>query len=481
VIYNAQGEVDYVSDSFTRIFGWTLKDLAGKKLDYVPETEAEITAATVHAVMHGGIPATDFETKRLTKAGSMLDVRVAASRFHDHQGNPAGMLVILTDITQRKRAENALLESEERYRKLVECLPDGVGIHIDGKIVFVNPAAARDLGAEKPEDIVGRPITDFIHSDSLLNIAEWLEKVVAEGASGPMQEHKLVRMDGRMIDAELAATSFPYYGRQALLTVGRDITARKKAEQAIKTMNEELERRVAERTAQLEAANKELEAFAYSVSHDLRAPLRGMDGFSRVLLEDYAHVLDNQAKEYLHRIRRAARRMAQLIDDLLVLSRVTRRSMQREKVDLSALALNITGELRKNDADRQVECILQPGLVVEGDRSLLRVMLENLIRNAWKFTRAKERAKIEFGLYSGTDSNAEVNAKPIYFVRDNGAGYDMAYADKLFSPFHRLHRPSEFPGTGIGLATAQRIIHRHGGKIWGEGVVDGGATFYFTL
>lgn len=481
VIYDMEGRVKYVSDSFVRTFGWTLDEVQGKTLDYVPEEEKEATAERVRNVVHnGGLPSL-FETKRLAKDGIIVEVRIAASRFLDHEGKPAGMLVILSDITERKRDEKALIESEERYRKLVEYLPDAMGVHIDGKIVFINPAAAEALGAEHPVDLIGKPILDFVHPNGLQNVTRWIDGIINEGAISRMTEQKLIRLDGQVIDVEMATIPFPYYGRQALMSVGRDVSERKKAEQAVKTIQEELERRVIDRTAQLQAANKELEAFAYSVSHDLRAPLRSIDGFSQVLLEDYADVLDEQGKDHLNRVRRASRTMAQLIDDLLVLSRVTRREMQRETVDLSELALKVSKELQKTEPDRCVELIIEPGLAAEGDKRLLGLMLQNLLGNAWKFTGVREHPRIEFGMLDESGDDLGGNGKPVYFVRDNGAGFEMAYVHKLFAPFQRLHRPSEFPGTGVGLATAQRIVLRHGGRIWGEGTVDGGATFYFTL
>ena len=244
--------------------------------------------------------------------------------------------------------------------------------------------------------------------------------------------------------------------------------------QALEKARHELEERVVERTAQLEAANKELESFSYSVSHDLRAPLRSIDGFSQALFEDYGDKLDAQGKSDLQRVRAASQRMAQLIDDLLNLSRVSRGEINREPVDLSFLVRTIAEELKTAEPGRNVDIAIADGIRVEGDARLLRILVENLLRNAWKFTGKHPAAKIEFGI-------SQNNGKPAYFVRDDGAGFDMAYAGKLFGAFQRLHAMTEFNGTGVGLATVQRIVSRHGGKIWAEGKVDQGATFYFTL
>ncbi len=227
-------------------------------------------------------------------------------------------------------------------------------------------------------------------------------------------------------------------------------------------------------TERLKATNVELESFSYSVSHDLRAPLRALDGFSKIMLEDYTGKLDAAGKDYLNRIRNASQRMAQLIDDLLSLSRITRREIKPERVDLTELAKSITKDLEKTEPTREAEFVVQEGIIADGDAHLLRIMLENLLNNAWKFTSKTASAKIEFG-------TANINSQHAYFVRDNGIGLDMAYAEKLYGAFQRLHSEEEFPGTGIGLATVKRIINQHGGKIWVESKVGKGATFYFKL
>jgi len=261
----------------------------------------------------------------------------------------------------------------------------------------------------------------------------------------------------------------PFKLSAILPVLDRALTVRR-----LRMENAELERSLHGRTVELEAANKELDAFSYSVAHDLRAPLRSIDGFSHALLEDYASVLGNEGTQYLAHIRESAQNMTELIDALLMLSRVSRSELQHERVDLSALAGDIVSELRRAQPDRRVETVIASDLIAEGDGRLLRAALENLFANAWKFTAPRDRPCVEFAA-------SLRDGQPTYFIRDNGAGFDMAHAKKLFGVFQRLHSEQEFEGTGIGLATVQRIIHRHGGRIWAEGEVDRGATFYFTI
>lgn len=270
-----------------------------------------------------------------------------------------------------------------------------------------------------------------------------------------------------------------------LLTVtvlAANILRRRKAEEGLRLLNEELEARVALRTEQLTAANKELEAFAHSVSHDLRAPLRSMDGFSQALLEDYHEQLDGQGRDYLNRVREASQRMGHLINDILRLSRASLGEFCSDEVDLGAMAEQIVSDLEDAESGRRVKLTVESGLLVNGDANLLEVTMVNLLSNAWKFTTGRKEASIEFGALDPDQAEAAGHpGEAVYFVRDNGAGFDMTYSDRLFGPFQRLHSAEEFPGTGIGLATAQRIITRHGGLIWADGKVDGGATFFFTL
>lgn len=250
--------------------------------------------------------------------------------------------------------------------------------------------------------------------------------------------------------------------------------ALRRTEEEIRTLNIRLEERVSQRTAELEASNRELAAFSYSVSHDLRAPLRTLDGFSRILLEDYSDRLDATARDYLGRLRSGSQRMAELIDDLLTLSRLTRAEMRRGAVDLTGLAWGVVAELREREPGRSVDVRIEDGLFATGDPDLIRVALDNLLGNAWKFTSRRPEGLIEVG-------REAIEGAEVFYVRDNGAGFDMAYASKLFGAFQRLHGSDEFEGTGIGLATVARIIHRHGGQVWANGEVGVGATFRFTL
>lgn len=250
-----------------------------------------------------------------------------------------------------------------------------------------------------------------------------------------------------------------------------EIAERQQTERRVRELNQGLQQAIVE----LRAVNRELEAFSYSVSHDLRTPLRSIDGFSQALLEDYLGQLDDTGQDYLRRIRAASQRMGQLIDDLLTLSRVTRSELRKQPVNLSQIASRLCTHLQQAHPERQVEFGVQSGVMVNGDPDLLQLVLDNLINNAWKFTARQPQAHVEFGVL-----NPE-SRQPVYFVRDNGVGFEMTFSDKLFKPFQRLHKMHEFPGNGVGLATVQRIIHRHGGRVWAEGGLNQGATFYFTL
>jgi len=387
-------------------------------------------------------------------------------------GKPEWVLGTNLDITSQTRANTELRESEERFRTYIEQATEGLFVHsLTGRILDVNTQACTSLGYTR-EELLALSIKDLAE---FFDLAESQKVWLTIQPDHPITVIANQRCkDGTLLPVEIQTSCFDIKGERHYMWMVRDITERKRGEAEIQRLNAELEQRVLERTAELAAANRELEAFSYSVSHDLRAPLRSIDGFSRILLEDYQDKLDAEGKENLQRVCAGCQRMAQLINDLLQLSRYTRQEMSREPVDLSALAHALANELQKQDLVRQVEFVIEPGLTALADPRLIRVVLGNLMDNAWKFTGKQGAARIEFGrtTHSGTT---------VFFVRDNGAGFDMTYVDKLFGTFQRLHSVQDFPGTGIGLASVQRILRRHGGEIWAEGKTGQGATFYFTL
>ena len=343
----------------------------------------------------------------------------------------------------------------------------------DGRYLLVNREYER-LFKLRREDIVGmtdhdlfpEAIADEFRANDLRAFARGFPVQMEEQAPGDDGLRTYVTVKFPLTDAS---------GRSyAVCGISTDITERKHAEEQVRRLNEELEMRVRERTAELEASTQELDAFAYSVSHDLRAPLRSVEGFSQILLDDYGGDLAEEAHQHLGRIQTNVARMAQMIDDLLDLSRATRRELRRAPTDISALAHEVATELRDTARDRVVDLVIPDGLAVQADPHLIRLVLQNLLGNAWKFTVHRERAVVSL-------SRQQHDGVDVFAVRDNGAGFDMRYAHKLFDPFQRLHSTAEFEGTGIGLAIVHRIVTRHGGQICAESEPDAGATFRFSL
>jgi PAS domain S-box-containing protein len=345
-----------------------------------------------------------------------------------------------------------------------------VQVGSDGIIQWANLAQLELFGYARQE-YVGRKAVEFY-----ANEAEGVSMLARLMRGETLRDcpANLRARDGTLHDVLISSSTDMENGRflrTRLFT--QDVTGRRRAEEEILRLNQELEERVHQRTAQLEAANKEMESFSYSVSHDLRAPLRSLRGFTEVLLELHASQLDSRGQDFLRRACAASFHMERLIEDLLKLAQVSRADIQMEQVNLSSLAREIASELAGSDASRTVEFMIASDCSVQGDPRLLRLALDNLLRNAWKFSAKRPDARIEFGKTEGPE--------PAFFVRDNGAGFNMTYSNRLFGVFQRLHAASEFPGTGVGLATVQRIINRHGGRTWAIGAVNEGATFYFAL
>jgi PAS domain S-box-containing protein len=533
------------SDEVYRIFGFKPQEF-GATYDTFIETVHPDDRTAVDAAYSGSIRENrdtyEIEHRIVRKStGEIRTVHEKCAHIRDSSGRVIKSIGMVHDITERKQAEEALRYQSEFMKNITDTAAISIFVtDVEGRLTFANPEALSVFGFSSSE-MVGQVLHDLIHrhypDGRAFPTSECpMARIHKLGETVRNYEDVFIKKDGSLIHVLCSNAPLHMNGQlTGSVLLCQDITERKKAGEEIRNLNKDLQKKI----SQLEAANAELDAFSYSVSHDLRAPLRSIDGFSLALLDDYADKLDAEGKDYLERVRAATQRMGVLIDDLLKLSRVTRAVMQHEQVNLSLIARKIADRLRASHPERQVEFIAAESLVALGDEHLLDIALDNLLENAWKFTGEREKAVVEFGAFecgtnqlrnadcglqienseianlksemdgrtarcgtreSGTPSlpsplegegkgggesefripNSEFG-KTIYYVRDNGTGFDMEHADKLFQPFQRVHRKEEFPGTGIGLATVKRIIDRHGGRVWIKGESGKGTTVYFTL
>ena len=468
IIVNREGRIELINAQTEKLFGYTRDELLGKGMDIlVPER---------FRAKHGGhrqgffySPKTremgaGLELYALRKDGSEFPVEISLSPLETEEGVLVSSAI--RDVTSRKKAD-------EKFKALLQSAPDAmVIVNQKGEIILVN---------SQTEKLFGYSTAELLNSKVEMLIPERYRGRHPDHRGGFFADPKLRpmgaglelygrRKNGTEFPVEISLSPLQTEDGTLVSSAIRDVTERKTVEEALKRNRNDL----AKSNAELAAANKELEAFSYSISHDLRAPLRGIDGFSQALLEDYSDRLDDTGKQHLERVRFGAQRMAALLDDLLELSRLTRAEIQRQPIDLSEVARSVAQDLSRQNPRRPVEFVIAPGLQAEADAQLMRTVMENLLGNAWKFTSRRPHARIEVG-------RTKANGMSAFFVRDNGAGFDPAYAGRLFGAFQRLHAAAEFPGTGVGLASVQRVIHRHGGRVWAESAVNQGATFFFTL
>ncbi len=462
------GSVVDINDTLLRIIGYTRAEVLSRGIDWsalTPPEYAEIDALALRQLRSGG-KVSLREKEYLRRDGSRVPVLIGSAMI---AGETETAISFVLDLSGQKKAEaeaehmRAVAEAQAKLGAIVMASDDAIiGSDLAGVITSFNPGAERMFGYGVLE-VRNRALDVIVPADRLDELDEKLRAV----AAGEVQRFETVRRrrDGSTFDVSVVLSPVRDASGTvvSIAKVARDITEQRLA--AARTLRA---------VESAERANAELEAFSYSVAHDLRAPLRGMNGFSRLLLERYSSQFDEEGRDWLQEILENSQKMGLLIDALLSLARVSRSEIRRELVDLSQLAQNIAGELGRSEPERRVTWQLEPNVAAQLDSTLARVLLENLLGNAWKFTSKTSEPRIELGLERAPGGRT-------FFVRDNGAGFDMAYANKLFGPFQRLHSSSDFQGTGIGLATVQRVVHRHGGRVWAEGIVHGGATFYFFL
>ncbi len=453
------------------IFGHSRNDLVGQPISLFFAPQSDLSTLLDGASRSAPQPHAQESVLR-RRDGSALHAYVSVRQLAHDVLQGGETIWIFSDDTARRRALDAARREENFSAALVRSMP-GAFFLLDARGILRRwNENLQAITGRAALDLIGKPALDLFPVERHGLLRRQARRALA---------HREATLEADLLSAggERKAHAFSLYridldGLPHLLCTGLDIQARKDAEHNALALNQQLETRVRERTAELLTAMRELESFSYSVSHDLAAPLRGIDGFSRMIEEDYADKLDDRGRDYLQRIRAATQRMHGLIDDLLGLARITRNEMHRQGVNVSLMAQDIASELTRSEPARRAEFIIQPSMHVYADANMLRIAFDNLLRNAWKFTGRHESASIEVGCL-------QRDRELVYFVKDDGAGFDMRYASKLFGPFQRLHSASDFPGSGIGLAIVHRIVLRHGGRIWAEAETEHGACFYFTL
>jgi PAS domain S-box-containing protein len=460
-----------------RMFGYTAAEMLGQSVTRLqspdrPEEEKHI----LEEVRQGRTR--HYETTRIRKNGWPVELSLTVSPIKNARGDIIGMSSISRDITAGKLAERLIQESRVRLSGIIGSAMDAI-ISVDAgqRITIFNAAAERMFHCPAAEAL-GEPLDRFIperyRQAHHQHVEEFGRTGVTSRAMGNLLPLSGLRSDGEEFPIEASISHIEVCGQRIYTVILRDITERQHAEDQIRQLNAELEQRVAERTEELTAANKELESFTYSVAHDLRAPLRHIDAFSRILHEDFGAAQPLEAQHYLKTIRESTAKMSLLVDDLLNLARVGRQELRRQPTPLSKLVAEVLAELRRDTVGRKLEWHIEPLPEIECDPGLMKQVFANLLSNAVKYTRPRPVAVIEVGC-------RKTNGDTAVFVRDNGVGFNMKYVDKLFGVFQRLHRADEFEGTGVGLAIVDRVVRKHGGHIWAESAVDQGATFYFTV